>query len=112
MIVERVENIGGHYAKALRLWREKFLRNFDQKIQPALQRENPAMTAEDAEVFRRKWEVSTHLGPHRRVSRLTMLHLQYYFAYCEAGFVSKTLGDVIITVGREGAMELMEGIPI
>ena len=38
--------------------------------------------------------------------------LQYYFAYCEAGFVTKTLGDVIITVGREGALELMEGIPL
>jgi cyclopropane-fatty-acyl-phospholipid synthase len=37
---------------------------------------------------------------------------QYYFTYCEAGFVSKTLGDVIITVGREGALELMEGIPL
>lgn len=37
---------------------------------------------------------------------------QYYFTYCEAGFVTKTLGDVIITVGREGAMELMEDIPV
>lgn len=36
---------------------------------------------------------------------------KYYFRYCEAGFLSKTLGDAIITVGREGAMELMEGIP-
>lgn len=38
--------------------------------------------------------------------------LQYYFTYCEVGFQNKTLGDVIITVGREGAMELMEGIPL
>lgn len=37
---------------------------------------------------------------------------QYYFTYCEAGFLTKTLGDVIITVGREGALELMEGIPL
>ena len=40
------------------------------------------------------------------------IHVKYYFTYCEAGFVTKTLGDVIITVGREGALELMEGIPI
>ena len=40
------------------------------------------------------------------------IHGKYYFTYCEAGFVTKTLGDVIITVGREGALELMEGIPI
>lgn len=44
------------------------------------------------DVFRRKWE--------------------YYFTYCEAGFATKTLGDVIVTVGREGAMELCEDVPL
>ncbi|KAI1078207.1 cyclopropane-fatty-acyl-phospholipid synthase [Whalleya microplaca] len=92
LIVERVENIGGHYAKTLRLWKDKFLLNFESKIRPALKAEHPQMTAEEIEVFRRKWE--------------------YYFTYCEAGFVTKTLGDAIITVGREGAMELMEDIPV
>ena len=38
--------------------------------------------------------------------------VQYYFSYCEAGFLTRTLGDVIITVAREGTMELMEGIPL
>lgn len=37
---------------------------------------------------------------------------QYYFTYCEAGFITKTLGDVIITVGRERTLEFMEGIPL
>jgi cyclopropane-fatty-acyl-phospholipid synthase len=57
LIVERVENIGGHYAKTLRLWKEKFLDNFDTKIRAALRREHPRMTEEEIEVFRRKWEV-------------------------------------------------------
>ncbi len=93
LIVEAVENIGGHYARTLRLWREQFLANFDAQIRPALKREHAAaMTDAAADVCRRKWE--------------------YYFAYCEAGFVTKTLGDVIITVGREGALELMGGIPL
>ncbi|KAK0714800.1 cyclopropane-fatty-acyl-phospholipid synthase [Lasiosphaeris hirsuta] len=92
LIIEKVENIGGHYAKALRLWKEAFLAEFEAKIRPALQAEHPEMTEAEIEVFRRKWE--------------------YYFTYCEAGFVTKTLGDVIITVGREGALELMEGIPL
>ncbi|KAI1653558.1 cyclopropane-fatty-acyl-phospholipid synthase [Daldinia decipiens] len=92
LIIERVENIGGHYAKTLRLWRENFMLNFESKIRPALEAEHPRMSAREVDVFRRKWE--------------------YYFAYCEAGFVTKTLGDVIITVGREGAMELMEDIPV
>ncbi|KAK6212283.1 hypothetical protein LQW54_005414 [Pestalotiopsis sp. IQ-011] len=92
LIVERVENIGGHYAKALRLWKEKFLDNFESKIRPALKLEHPSMSQDEIDVFRRKWE--------------------YYFTYCEAGFVTKTLGDAIITVGREGALELMEDIPV
>ncbi|KJZ79423.1 hypothetical protein HIM_00892 [Hirsutella minnesotensis 3608] len=92
LIVEKVENIGGHYARALRLWKENFSENFNDEIKPALLREHPSMTKEAVEVFRRKWE--------------------YYFTYCEAGFLTKTLGDVIITVGREGALELMEDIPL
>ncbi|GJN79277.1 hypothetical protein PLIIFM63780_002790 [Purpureocillium lilacinum] len=92
LIVENIENIGGHYARTLRLWNEKFQENFNDAIKPALLKEHPDLTKAGVEVFRRKWE--------------------YYFTYCEAGFVSKTLGDVIITVGREGALELMEGIPL
>ena len=50
------------------------------------------MSDEDVETFKRKWE--------------------YYFAYCEAGFATKTLGDVILTIGREGAVEMMEDVPL
>ncbi|KAI9647165.1 hypothetical protein NHQ30_003548 [Ciborinia camelliae] len=92
LVVEKVENIGGHYAKTLRLWKEKFLMNFESRIRPALMEEHEEMDKEEVEVFRKKWE--------------------YYFTYCEAGFATKTLGDAIITVGREGALELMDGIPL
>ncbi|TGO84940.1 hypothetical protein BPOR_0449g00110 [Botrytis porri] len=92
LVVEKVENIGGHYAKTLRLWKEKFLANFESRIRPALMAEHKEMGEREVEVFRKKWE--------------------YYFTYCEAGFATKTLGDAIITVGREGALELMDGIPL
>jgi len=49
--------------------------------------------------------------PKTRTTDLTDSRI-YYFEYCAAGFATKTLGDVIITAGREGAMELMEGIPL
>lgn len=92
LIPESIENIGPHYAKTLRLWNENFMKNFDSDIKPALLVEHEGMTKSDVELFRRKWE--------------------YYFTYCEAGFLSKTLGDVILTVGREGALEMMEDVPI
>ena len=57
LIVDGVENIGGHYAKTLCLWRENFLGNFDACIRPALLREHADMDAQDVEVFQRKWEV-------------------------------------------------------
>lgn len=99
LIPESVENIGPHYAKTLRLWRQAFMQNFTEKIRPALLNEHgeggvggKKMSEEDVDVFRRKWE--------------------YYFSYCEAGFATKTLGDVIITVGREGAVNMMEDVPL
>ncbi|RMY27279.1 hypothetical protein D0865_16053 [Hortaea werneckii] len=99
LIPESVENIGPHYAKTLRLWRQAFMQNFAAKIRPALLREHAGgkeggktMSEDEIETFKRKWE--------------------YYFAYCEAGFATKTLGDVILTVGREGAVEMMEDVPL
>lgn len=92
MIVDSVENIGAHYARTLRLWRENFLQNFESDIRPALIRQGQATSKEEVETFKNKWE--------------------YYFTYCEAGFATKTLGDVIITVGREGATEMIEDIPL
>ena len=50
------------------------------------------MTDADMDVFRRKFV--------------------YYFGYSEAGFATKTMGDVSITVGREGAVELIGDIPM
>ena len=91
LVVDSVENIGPHYAKALRLWRSSFLDHFDDTIRPELL-QCRGLDEAGVDVFRRKWE--------------------YYFCYSEAGFRTKTLGDVIITVGREGAQEMMEDVPL
>ena len=37
---------------------------------------------------------------------------KYYYAYCEAGFSTKTLGDVIVTVARENTSALLDDIPL
>lgn len=114
LVLERVENIGCHYTRALRLWRETFLLNFDDKIRPALLDSYPEMSKEAIQVFHRKWEVRM-VEPDPRLQRESAADCmapKYYFAYCEAGFVTKTLCDVIITVARAGALELMEGVPL
>jgi cyclopropane-fatty-acyl-phospholipid synthase len=92
LVVEDVRSVSGHYVRALREWRENFLENWDNVIKPALKQRKPSMTDMDMDVFRRKWD--------------------YYFSYCRAGFATKTLGDVSITVGREGTMDLIDDIPM
>ena len=61
LVVDSILNIGGHYAKTLRLWGEKFERNFESQIQPALLGEHEGMTQTDVELFKRKWQVSRSL---------------------------------------------------
>ncbi|KAI9725223.1 MAG: hypothetical protein M1828_003404 [Chrysothrix sp. TS-e1954] len=96
LLPQSITNIGAHYSKTLRLWREQFRENFDAKIRPSLlsgkDGEANSMTDGEVEVFRRKWE--------------------YYFTYCEAGFRTCTLGDVIFVAAREGCVELAEEVPL
>ena len=58
LVIDAVYNIGGHYAKTLRLWKDKFEQNFDSRIRPALLDDHEGMTDKDVELFRRKWQVS------------------------------------------------------
>lgn len=48
LIVESVENIGGHYARTLRLWNEKFVQSFDFRIRAAWSAEHKGMTENNA----------------------------------------------------------------
>lgn len=61
LVVEKVENIGGHYAKTLRLWREEFMLNFESRIRPALMMEHEDMGEKEIAVFCRKWEVCSFI---------------------------------------------------
>lgn len=60
LVVDNLLNIGGHYAKTLRLWRQNFEKTFNSRIRPALLEEHGGMTEKDIELFRRKWQVSEH----------------------------------------------------
>jgi cyclopropane-fatty-acyl-phospholipid synthase len=67
LTVDEIENIGPHYSKTLRLWKEKFMINFDARIRPALISEHAGMTESDATLFKRKWEVSSNSHPAKYV---------------------------------------------
>ncbi|KAL1924876.1 uncharacterized protein VTP21DRAFT_4530 [Calcarisporiella thermophila] len=92
LIPHQVINIGPHYVRTLRLWRERFLDTFECEITAALKEQSPGMTQRELDVFRRKWE--------------------YYFAYCEGGFVSGTLGVHWLVLKRESDPTFTEGVPL
>ena len=85
-----MKSMSEHYVATLRLWRERLLDDWESVIRPALRQKEPGMTDAGLEVFSRKFV--------------------YYFGCSEAGFATKTLGDVSITVGREGAVELISAL--
>lgn len=67
-----LEDIGPHYARTLRAWREKFF----HKLEDIRALGYP-------ETFIRMWE--------------------YYFCYCEAGFIERAIGDVQMLLVKPGA---------
>ncbi|RFU76672.1 cyclopropane-fatty-acyl-phospholipid synthase [Trichoderma arundinaceum] len=90
LIPDRLINLGGHYSRCLRDWRENFTANFESRIVPALKERNGGTSRSDIEIFRRKW--------------------MFYFYFCEAGFKTKTLGVTMITFVREGSVDTLEGL--
>ena len=71
--LERLQDIGLHYEPTLRRWRKAFLASA-----PELKALDPAFD----DKFIRTWE--------------------YYFAYCEAGFSRRLLGDLQLVLARAG----------
>lgn len=66
--MDRIENIGGHYAITLCKWREQFLANFDTEIVPAVRKRvklhGKDISDEEIFIFKRKWEVFFPLDVH------------------------------------------------
>ena len=99
LTVDDVENIGPHYARTLRVWREVFVRNYDKQLRnfpkylPPKEGWFSAGASEKvpfySEEFRRKW--------------------LYYFAYCEAGFRTRSIGNLQVVLTRSNNMQFVDG---
>ncbi|PLB47630.1 S-adenosyl-L-methionine-dependent methyltransferase [Aspergillus steynii IBT 23096] len=79
MELDSLDEIGENYVKALRLWREKFVSNWET-IKSSILREHGERSDAEMEAFKRIWI--------------------YYFSYCQAGFHEGILGDVILAASR------------
>ncbi|KAK8910897.1 hypothetical protein QC760_001823 [Botrytis cinerea] len=89
--LESVQSIGPHYVRTLRLWRENFIKNWDE-TKLLYMKERGDMTPLDLEAFRKRW-----------IS---------YFSYCEAGFRAGVLGNHVITAKRPQASSPSGIVPI
>jgi cyclopropane-fatty-acyl-phospholipid synthase len=56
MELDNLEDIGTHYVKALRLWREKFVANWPY-IKSSYIKQHSQRTEAEMEAFRRRWIV-------------------------------------------------------
>lgn len=106
LVVENLENIGPHYAKTLRLWRETFEANYESQLasfEKFLPSQSTTSDGNDevvggnnnkvrfySEEFKRKWI--------------------YYFCYCEAGFAMRVIGNVQMVLTRDGNVDMLKGI--
>jgi len=63
LVVDSVANIGPHYARTLREWRQRFIANFDT-IAQGLRKEHPRAFAGEGEceleIFRNRWLCEWH----------------------------------------------------
>lgn len=62
LILDSVNSIGPHYARTLREWRDRFEKNFDDRIAPALLRDHGEIKSlpfdeqkKQIQIFKRKW---------------------------------------------------------
>ncbi|KAI3642268.1 hypothetical protein MP228_011823 [Amoeboaphelidium protococcarum] len=105
LIIENLENIGVHYARTLREWRDRFLQTYDQLATFPKYVEKPdggsGLIAQAlgyggtrkepfyGQEFKNKW--------------------LYYLSYCEAGFKEKMLGNVQVVLNRDASWAAIEG---
>jgi len=62
-----VQSIGPHYSKALRLWRDNFIANWED-IKAQYTKEHGKKSALELDAFRRKWIVSFLILVKRRIT--------------------------------------------
>eukprot|EP00178_Gracilaria_changii_P008526 TRINITY_DN2583_c0_g1_i1.p1 TRINITY_DN2583_c0_g1~~TRINITY_DN2583_c0_g1_i1.p1 ORF type:complete len:531 (+),score=98.42 TRINITY_DN2583_c0_g1_i1:5514-7106(+) len=82
LCLEHAENIGPHYASTLREWRQRFERSV---------KDGRVRAAGFDERFERMW--------------------RYYLCYCEAGFDTRTLGDMQLVLSRASNVATLRSAP-
>lgn len=111
LILNDLDNIGTHYARTLRVWRDRFLKKFDQlKAFPKfIGSDRAGLMASLNTILNgmasRFLSLDTKSPPENFYSEQFKRKWVYYFSYCEAGFAERTLGNVQIVLGRESSWE-------
>ena|SRR2546423_4057172 len=76
LTVDEIQNIGPHYSRTLRLWKERFMKNFDSRIRPALLSEYSGMTESDTALLGGQLKFSLRqLCHHLTEVLLVLFHL-------------------------------------
>lgn len=108
LMLEEAANFPDHYARTLRVWRERFLTGYSKVLATAAPK-NPQLILQEQELcsrsevnpspslssasseteFGNECDTSTDVPQYNDVFRRKW---EYYFAYCEGAFATRTLG--------------------
>jgi cyclopropane-fatty-acyl-phospholipid synthase len=108
LIVDGILNIGGHYPKALRAWRQNFEVNFYDQIRPALLDKHPDMSEKDIDLFRRKWEVR-HSASRWGIGNHAHLGYSIISLTLRPALIPEPLGSLLSRSGAKGRWNCWKG---
>ncbi|KAJ2584172.1 hypothetical protein IWW49_005080 [Coemansia sp. RSA 1797] len=111
LMVESVTNFPDHYARTLRVWRERFLNRFDE-IQASTTPKNPQLLLQERNLASEPENASLNSGDTNSNSHdnsgsnipgfndIFKRKWEYYFAYCEAAFATRAIACVHLVFTR------------
>ncbi|KAJ2820763.1 hypothetical protein IWW50_004925 [Coemansia erecta] len=98
LMLESAANFPDHYARTLRVWRERFLCGFDKVLSTAAPKNAQLILQEQELTLSVNANNTKHSDKHIESEAETSYNdvfrrkWEYYFAYCEGAFATRTLG--------------------
>ncbi|KAJ2851358.1 hypothetical protein IWW36_001124 [Coemansia brasiliensis] len=112
LMLESAANFPDHYARTLRVWRERFLKGYDKVLTTAAPK-NPQLILQEQELLNAgEMEKPKYMNTYDDADNCTGYNdifrrkWEYYFAYCEGAFATRTLGCTQLVFTRTYNEEL------
>ncbi|KAJ2848017.1 hypothetical protein IWW36_003544 [Coemansia brasiliensis] len=129
LMLESAANFPDHYARTLRVWRERFLKGYDKVLTTAAPK-NPQLILQENDLVESEHQVFSCASSSSSLTEVESMDglpdatandkrnagyndvfrrkWEYYFAYCEGAFATRTLGCTQLVFTRTYNEELSD----